>query len=762
MRVPDLSGESRVTMKNIKTSRRLDGSRLTALVNNMTPEAGLELVGPTIGNLYDFDADFVRDALLKWEDVGAAFEPHLAAWLEKDSPWRGSLSGRWLLAELWSRRGRNAEALEMWDALAESDAVPREEAVLSRARLRRQAGDITGALQDLRMAARLGEDYAFLARIARLLDRLWPQAADAGFRQVRIALLYSTTTELLAPLLRLACFRDGLTADIYQAPYGNYRQEILDPESGLYRFKPDVVIIGVHWRDAHLPAFTADRVAEISRVIDELSGLWRVMLSRHDCTILQHGFDLPVFEPGGHLSSNNPGGRIEILRALNGRLREVRSPGVTVVDLDRISAEIGLNDWESPALWHVAKQHPAANALPLLVDHYLALIRACIGMAKKVLVLDLDNTLWGGVIGEDGIGGIKIGSPSPEGEAHAEFQRYVLELKRRGVLLAVCSKNNEEDGRIPFRMHDGMVLKEDDFAAFFANWRDKAENLRSIAKALNVGLDSFVFFDDSAFERQLVRQTLPEVTIVESGLEPACFVQRLHRGLYFENLTLSKEDSGRHAAYLANIRRDELRGKADDPNDFLRRLDMTMHHGDFGDATLERVTQLIGKTNQFNLTTRRHSISQVELFMHDHGCWTHWFRLEDRFGDNGIIGIIVARQARDIADTWEIDTFLMSCRAIGRRVEEFMLATLLAAADKAGFSRVRGVYIPTAKNGLVADLFPRLGFRPDREYRGQGSGYVWDLRSQPVPSIQFFRDASCPDHIATSGTRTVTQGVSCD
>ena len=617
-------------------------------------------------------------------------------------------------------------------------AKARAEALLESARRKRDDGDTAGALADLRLAFLLYQDFNFCTQAARLLDAIAAQGATpAQAAPLKIALLASSTTELVAPLLRLACFRDGLWAQVYAAPFGSYRQEILDPASALYRFGPDIAIIALNWRDAHLPEFSDIPSGAAKQTVAELAELWRMLAERTRCTIVQHNFDLPAWDSTGHLGAADRRGRTRLLRAINEGLEEAAPEGVIVLDFEGVSSQFGKDAWESPEWWHVAKQHPAAEALPLLVDRYLALIRARLGLARKVLVFDLDNTLWGGVIGEDGLGGIKVGPPSPEGEAHAALQQYALELKRRGILLAVCSKNNESDARLPFRGHEGMVLKEDDFVAFVANWEHKPANLREIARQLNLGLDSFVFVDDSPVERAMMRRELPEVAVVELGSDPAVFVRALHRGYYFESLALSREDSRRHDTYRSNVRREELRAGAANLDEFLGRLRMTVSRGEFSDHVFDRVVQLLGKTNQFNLTTRRHSAETVRALMNDRRAWTQYFRLVDCYGDNGIVGLAIACECGPAE--WEIDTLLMSCRVIGRRLEDFMIRTLLEAAQAAGCERVRGLFQPTAKNGIVADFYPRLGFGEDSaRARGPGRVYFWDLAGRPFPEVPFF------------------------
>lgn len=432
-------------------------------------------------------------------------------------------------------------------------------------------------------------------------------------------------------------------------------------------------------------------------------------------------------------------GRGALLRELNRRMLALAPPAVTVLDLEHVSALVGKRHWFDPSYWHSARQYPAAEALPSLVEQQVALLRASLGLSRKVLVLDLDNTLWGGVIGEDGLHGIRLGAPSPAGEAHQALQQYAVELKQRGVLLAVCSKNNEADARLPFEQHDAMRLRLDDFVAFRANWLDKPSNLRAIAEQLQLGVDSLVFLDDNPVERALVRRELPEVAVPEVSADPADLLRGLDRGRYFEALTLSPEDRERHQSYRANALRAELRSSAASLPDFLHHLDMVAECGPFDATVLPRVAQLIGKTNQFNLTSRRHAEAELRRICADAGAWTQYFKLADRFGDNGLVGVLIARSVADADALWEIDTLLLSCRVIGRHMELLMLEVLAAAAAARGITRLRGVYIPTTKNAQVAELYPRLGFGPAQVQPDGSSYFLLDLSKATLPRCEFIQ-----------------------
>jgi FkbH-like protein len=618
--------------------------------------------------------------------------------------------GTLVLAQCAEWRGDLGEAARHFRALDHAGVPAQESVILDLARVLARSGAAGDACAALKRAAGSSGDFAFLSRAAKQLARLKDHPRAACSRTLRIALLCPYTTELWVPLLRLALFREGIWAEIMVPPYGTHEQAVLDPASSLYAFDPELVVLAGTWRELDLPAFCSDPDPVAGQRVEQLAERWRQIQARIPARIIQHDFEVPAVDPDGYLGQVMPGGRAAVIRQINQRLlAAARAHHVTVLNLDHLAACHGKRAWSDPAAWFTAKQYPAPAALPALVDGQMARIRAGLGLARKVLVLDLDNTLWGGVIGEDGLKGIEIGPPSAVGEAHLALQDYAAQLKDRGILLAVCSKNDEADAKAPFLGHEGMRLRLDDFVAFIANWEDKPANLRRLAKTLNLGLDSFVFLDDNPAERALVRQELPEVAVPEIS-DPARFVEILDAAAYFDADWLSPEDLERSADYRKNAQREALRTSAGSLESFLRGLGMTCGHGPVNDHVLARVVQLLGKTNQFNLTTRRHSEARLRTFLADPGAWTQCFRLADKFADNGLVGVMVALPSTEDPRAWELDTWLMSCRVIGRQLENFMFNTLLAAARAEGIATLHGVYLPTAKNGMVADLYQDLGF----------------------------------------------------
>jgi FkbH-like protein len=358
---------------------------------------------------------------------------------------------------------------------------------------------------------------------------------------------------------------------------------------------------------------------------------------------------------------------------------------------------------------------------PLYAEHVARVLGALRGRSRKCLVLDLDNTLWGGVIGDDGLEGLKVGQGDPTGEAHLALQQYALALRARGIVLAVSSKNTDEIARSPFRRHPEMFLKEDHFAVFQANWNDKASNIRAIADELALGLDAMVFLDDNPAERGFVRQALPEVAVPEVPDDPAFFVETLAAAGYFESIAFSDEDRKRSDMYQDNARRVELKKQAGDLDAYLASLEMEIEFSSFDPIGRARITQLINKSNQFNLTTRRYTDAEVAAAEHDPDVFTLQVRLKDIFGDNGMISVIICRL--EAPGVWAIDTWLMSCRVLGRKVEEMALREILIHAREANVETLIGTYRPSDRNALVREHYQKLGFAKVEE-RADGAT-VW-------------------------------------
>jgi FkbH-like protein len=607
---------------------------------------------------------------------------------------RSSPAAYWLEASLLEQGDRNEEAAEVLESLTDpSWGEERALRLLAISRNRKQSGPV------LMQAAQA----AATNRTLTAIDKVAAAYPAVTKRKVKIALVGTVTLELWTPALRALCFAWAIDAEIYVGQFQQYTQEILDPGSGLARFKPDLILIAADWRSLSLPVESDDPAATVAAKLSQFQPLWQHCRRHLGANVIQCNFETPEVDPLGSLGAVISGGRANILRQLN---LELTRHGVSILDVDQIAGLHGKQRWHDEVLWQTAKQYPATEAIPLLARHAAAMIRASLGLTSKCLVLDLDNTLWGGIIGEDGINGIRLGG-SPAGESFVAFQKYVLALQRRGVILAVCSKNNEQDAKAPFQEHPEMVLKLDDIALFVANWQSKDENLRYISATLNIGLDSLVFVDDNPVERNLVRSQIPEIEVIELPPDPAGYATALHRSLCFEAWTLTEDDRRRAASYRQNAKRSEELSASGNVEEYLASLEMHVELRPFDEANLARIVQLINKTNQFNLTTRRITEAECLALVNRPDCYTQFMRLRDRFGDNGITGVLIGLAE---GDTFRIDNWLISCRVLGRRVEDAMLAAALSFAAERQCKFALGEYIPTAKNGQVSGIFEKYGF----------------------------------------------------
>jgi FkbH-like protein len=607
------------------------------------------------------------------------------------------------------------------------------------------------AARQIQLALAQPVRYAFFPRAEKLVEEI---IGDSGWgesgwplRKARVAVLGTSTTSLLIPLLKALCLRDRIHTSFYQGLYGAVQQEVLDPDSGLAKFRPDLVFLVTHWRDLNLPPMTSDEDAAVERVVEDNKLLWQRLSDQFGCHVVQHAYDFPAAEAYGYLAGSLPGGRSRMIQAINLAMLRAAPSHVSILDTPAIQRQTGLDRWEDATLWHSFKQHPGTDALPALAEMQQAHLRAVLGLTRKVLVVDLDNTLWKGIIGEDGLEGIQIGPGSAAGEAHQRLQEYMRDLRSRGILLAVCSKNNPDDARSPFEKHEHMLLRLEDFAAFHANWNDKAQNLREISEKLSLGLDSFVFLDDNPMEREWVRSQLPQVTVPEIGSSVVNWVRDLDRAMYFFTLSLSKEDLARAEQYRSEAQREMLRSTSQSLDEFLLQLQLEASVVPVSDANLPRVTQLVNKTNQFNLTTRRYTEAQVRQLAQRPRSWTGAFQLSDRMGSYGLIGLIfcVGTGPND----WEIDTWLMSCRVLGRQMERFMLDRMVEAAASMGVRKITGIYRPTGKNNLVADLYTKLGFSKTGE-TSEETRYEIAVPDKPVATATHIRNVSAPAVMAVA------------
>ena len=548
-----------------------------------------------------------------------------------------------------------------------------------------------------------GFDYIKLMGLGR-------DGRDGG-QAARVGVLGFATTQYYAAVLRGLGTASGFPVVTYEPEYNTVHQTVLDPDSELYSFRPDFVVVLTAvqaLRNVLLSVDVTERVDAAEREARQLVLIIKRAAEIPGVTVVVNEFVAPYERAWGNLSRRVDGSLPNAVERINERLRALaaETENIYTVDTDYIAAWVGKKSWFDERLWFYSKSFCHPEALPYVAGQALDIFRAVKGRGIKCVALDLDNVLWGGVVGDDGLEGIRLGDLG-EGEAFVQFQRWLKELRARGIILGVCSKNDPEKAHEPFREHSDMVLREEDISCFIANWDDKAQNLRELANRLNIGLDSILFIDDTPFERNLVRELVPEVCVPEMPTDPAEFVPYLESLNLFETTQFSEEDRKRADFYRANVLRDSEQARFAGVNEYLVSLEMAAEFERFDDLHLPRIAQLVQRTNQFNLTTIRHSPGELKDFAEAPDYFPFYVTLTDRFGDNGLISVVIAK--RD-GDALEIVTWLMSCRVISRRLEEFVLDELVEHARDVGAASLRGRYVPSRKNGLVAKQYEKLGF----------------------------------------------------
>jgi len=568
-----------------------------------------------------------------------------------------------------------------------------------------------------------------------------------GFLSIRLAILSSSTVDHLAPAIRVAGLRRRLLIDVHNGGFGQYQQDVLDPSSLLHQFAPQVILFSLSAREVignvPLTATLEDVDGIVLKFIGELRSLWRKARETNSATIIQQTFVDVTDTLFGSYDRLVPGAPMRVVARLNDRLCEAAAEdGILLLDIARVSERDGIEAWFDARRWFQGKLEIAPQAAPLYGDFVARILAAQHGLSKKCLVLDLDNTLWGGVLGDDGLEGIVVGEGSATGEAYLSVQRYAKQLKEAGVILAVCSKNDLEAAETAFRTHPEMLLRRSDISAFLANWDDKTENLKTIAARLNIGIDSLVFVDDNPVERARIRQSLPGVAVPELPDDVALYVRCLSDAGYFEAVTFTSEDRHRTDLYTANAERAALLGSAQSMDDFLRGLDMSVVSGPFTALDHTRIVQLFSKTNQFNATTRRYTSEEINHFVKLPNVLTLQFRLLDRIGDNGLVSAMILRPTGE-DQVLEIDNWVMSCRVFGRGLEFEAMNIAVEAARHLGIKRFIAEYIATPKNNVISALYPSLGFAAASDPEVANGTTRWFLNLADY--------ATCQSHIARAG-----------
>lgn len=546
--------------------------------------------------------------------------------------------------------------------------------------------------------------------------------ADA--KKIKIAIIASSTVKSLEKTLAVKVRDLGLTPEIYLGPYGQASQEILEKKSDLYAFQPDLTIVFIDTR-----ALLGDRffdyhqlsAGEKNKLFENILGQLKLLADKLkrglQAKIILHNFEVPFTSPFGIIDNKQKLGLGEFVKKLNLEIENLfrRDPQIFIFDYEAFCAKWGKSNVFDHKLYYFGDFQISFAYLPKLAEEYISYIKPLAALTKKCLVLDLDNTLWGGVVGEDGLAGLKLG-PTPEGRPFWEFQKHLLSLFHRGVILAINSKNNPKDAWDALNRHPHMVLKEQHFASVQINWRDKVSNLKAIAKELNIGLDSLVFIDDDKLNREVVKNELPEVTVVDLPEDPALYPKTLLELNHFNSFYFSAEDKKKGQMYAEQRQRLKLNQETGDVTEYLKALEMTVTVAKATSFSIPRLAQLTQKTNQFNMTTRRYTEEDIVRLAKDKSFLVLGVGVEDKFGDNGLSGVVIVEKK---PQAWRLETFLLSCRVIGRRVEEAVLAYVARRAKKAGAKKLIGEFISTAKNAPAKNFYQSQGFRLDKEEGGE-------------------------------------------
>lgn len=544
--------------------------------------------------------------------------------------------------------------------------------------------------------------------------------------RIKLAILGGSTTNHITDILELFLLDAGIRAELYQCEYGQFYEELLYNNEQLHAFAPDFIYLHTTGKNILYPPAISDTPEQVQDKLGaefaRYRSLWERAAADYGCTVIQNNFDPPQYRLLGNCDSSDCRGRVNFTNRLNMLFGEYAAEHKSffINDISYLSAREGLDNWNDPTAWHMYKYSPAPACIPTLCHSVACIIKAVMGRNKKALVLDLDNTLWGGIVGDDGVEGIDIGMETPSGQVFYAFQSYLRELKDTGIMLNVNSKNDLENAMAGLR-HPSSVLTPDDFIVIKANWMNKDKNIAEIAAELNIMPDSLVFIDDNPVERGIVSAMNAGISVPEIG-QPEDYIRVIDRSGFFEVTNLSGDDLHRNEMYKANAVRAQLEQSAGSYEDYLRSLKMTAVIHYFEDPYLPRIAQLTGKSNQFNLTTRRYTTAEIEAVVQDLWRIALYGSLADRFGDNGVVSVVIGVKE---GQTLDIELWIMSCRVLKRGMEDAMLDALVDAARVRGINTLRGHYYPTAKNGMVRDFYGDMGF--SRLSVEDGGNSLWEL-----------------------------------
>lgn len=553
---------------------------------------------------------------------------------------------------------------------------------------------------------------------------------NVGVIDKKVAILGGYTTSDIKLILELFLLNNGIKPEFYESEYNQYYQDAMFDNQELETFKPDIVYICTSNRNITRYPSLNDSKEQVDNLLmserDKYYSIWDSVSKRYSCPIIQNNFEMPFYRLMGNKEASDIHGKVNFLTRLN---MEFYSYAQThdnfyICDINYISADYGLKEWSDPFYYHMYKYAVNVNAIPYLAFNVANIIKSIFGKNKKGMVLDLDNTLWGGVIGDDGVDNIVLGPEESEGQVYSEFQRYIKEHLQIGAVLNINSKNDEENA-LAGLAHPDSELSKDDFVTIKANWNPKDQNLREIAEEMNLLPESLLFIDDNPAERHIVTEQMPGVVAPEIG-EAYQYITNIDRGGYFEVTTLSEDDKKRNAMYKENAQRAQLQATYTDYNDYLLSLDMRGVIKAFEPVYMARIAQLTNKSNQFNLTTRRYTQAEIESIASDSDYITLYGKLVDRFGDNGVVSVVIGHKD---GEDCHIDLWIMSCRVLKRDMEYAMMDTLVHRCREQGIKRIYGYYYPTAKNGMVREFYSLQGFEKLTEDEEGNTKWCYEITS---------------------------------
>lgn len=540
------------------------------------------------------------------------------------------------------------------------------------------------------------------------------------YQKLKVAILCSFTIESIEPILRVEAFKEKMNIETYICGYSQYAQDILDETSGLYMFNPDVVILAIRLEEI-APFILNDYIGMMSKTDEvrsqieiEMESLIRSVKTRCECSILLHNFMIPTYTCCSLFDFQHINGEVNFIRKLNLMLVKLVSkhPEVYVVDIENLAGMMGKQNVVDKKMWYIARNPFNTSFYQLLAREYIRYFKGIFGLKKKCIVLDLDNTLWGGTAGENGMNGIQLSDSFP-GRCFKDFQMELIKLNKRGILLAINSKNNYEDAMEIIRNHPDMLLGEANFSCIRINWNNKASNMVEIADELNIGLESLVFIDDNEAECELIRQKLPEVATIVLPNNPLELVGVLAPLSFFDMVRITVEDIQKTAMYKAQLQRNQSKKYLGDLNAYYKSLEMVVTIREVNELLIPRVSELTQKTNQFNLTTRRYTPKDIQTMMQCQDFLLYAMKVVDRFGDNGNVGVCIIQKRSE--KEWFIDTFLLSCRVMNRMLENALMAFAYDLAKANHVDKLIGEYFPTKKNKPGERFYEKLGFNKEAD-----------------------------------------------